>query len=357
VTTLTGHTAQTGDAYAVVNHVDYGNAKLVRSTTPANTLNVSETNSVQLEEQLVAHIERAGEAGGRLNKMTEDVGEGDWQYTTFALAAVIGGDGDTLETLSDQLDGIPTVAEFELRTLPAADYVVVTDTLAAVTTVTNLTNAPTNGDLTATMKTSVTTAATAATPTAAAVTGAVGSVTGAVGSVTGNVGGNVVGSVGSVSGDTKQTADVATLIATVGVAGAGLTALATQASVNTIDDFLDTEIAAMKAVLDKLDTTLVLDGAVYDFTAAALAAAPSGGGSLTVEDIVDGVLDELLSGHTIAGSVGAGIAAAGSAGDPWSIPLPGAYTSNQAGKMLSDAKTAIDTKAEPGDPMTIARRP
>jgi hypothetical protein len=40
-----------------------------------------------------------------------------------------------------------------------------------VTTVTNLTNAPTNGDLTATMKASVTTAATAATPTAAGVTG------------------------------------------------------------------------------------------------------------------------------------------------------------------------------------------
>lgn len=40
-------------------------------------------------------------------------------------------------------------------------------------------------DLSATMKTSVTTAATAATPIAASVTGAVGSVTGAVGSVTG----------------------------------------------------------------------------------------------------------------------------------------------------------------------------
>lgn len=51
-------------------------------------------------------------------------------------------------------------------------------TAGTITTVTNLTNAPTNGDLTATMKTSVTTAATAATPTAAAVTGAVGSVTG-----------------------------------------------------------------------------------------------------------------------------------------------------------------------------------
>lgn len=86
------------------------------------------------------------------------------------------------------------------------------------------------------------------------VTGAVGSVTGAVGSVTGNVGGNVVGSVGSVSGDTKQTADVATLITTVGVAGAGLTALATQASVNTIDDFLDTEIAAILADTNELQT-------------------------------------------------------------------------------------------------------
>jgi hypothetical protein len=90
----------------------------------------------------------------------------------------------------------------ELRTLPAADYVVVTDTIAGVTTVatvTNLTNAPTNGDLTATMKASVTTAATSATPTAAAVTGAVGS-------VTGNVGGNVTGSVGSLA--TQAKADV-----------------------------------------------------------------------------------------------------------------------------------------------------
>jgi len=105
-------------------------------------------------------------------------------------------------------------------------------------TVNALTNAPTAGDLTATMKSSVTTAATSATPTVlltsgtsagqvtlssgiltanangdftatqktslnnatpASVTGAVGSVTGAVGSVTGNVGGNVTGSVGSIA--------------------------------------------------------------------------------------------------------------------------------------------------------------
>jgi hypothetical protein len=50
---------------------------------------------------------------------------------------------------------IPTVSEFNARTLPSADYVVTTDTIAGVTTATNLTNAPTSGDLTATMKASV----------------------------------------------------------------------------------------------------------------------------------------------------------------------------------------------------------
>ena len=166
---------------------------------------------------------------------------------------------DSLEALRDRGDA---------AWITATGFATPTNiTAGTITTVTNLTNAPTNGDLTATMKTSVTTAATAATPTAAAVTGAVGSVTGAVGSVTGavgsvtgNVGGNVVGSVGSVSGDTKQTADVATLIATVGVAGAGLTALATQASVNTIDDFLDTEVAAILADTNELQTDLVNGG-------------------------------------------------------------------------------------------------
>jgi len=39
----------TGDSYAVVAHADYGNAKLVRSTTPANTLDVSATGEAGLD--------------------------------------------------------------------------------------------------------------------------------------------------------------------------------------------------------------------------------------------------------------------------------------------------------------------
>jgi hypothetical protein len=47
-----------------------------------------------------------------------------------------------------------------------------------------------------------------------------------------------------------QTAAIETDTAEIGAAGAGLTVLATQASVNTIDDFLDTEIAAILAAVD-----------------------------------------------------------------------------------------------------------
>lgn len=84
--------------------------------------------------------------------------------------ARVGADSDTLETLSDQIDlqatlaictearlaeldaanlptdiaDIPTVAEFEARSLPSADYVVVGDTIARVTLVDTVT---TNTDL------------------------------------------------------------------------------------------------------------------------------------------------------------------------------------------------------------------
>lgn len=58
----------------------------------------------------------------------------------------------------------------------------------------------------------------------------------------------------SVSADIAAVkADTAAILidtAEIGAAGAGLTALASQASVNTIDDFLDTEVAAILAAVD-----------------------------------------------------------------------------------------------------------
>ncbi len=56
---------------------------------------------------------------------------------------------------------------------------------------------------------------------------------------------------------------------------------ATQTSVNTIDGVVD----SIKATTDKLDTTLVLDGLVYQFTANALELAPTGGSAPSAADI------------------------------------------------------------------------
>lgn len=105
----------------------------------------------------------------------------------FNVAAPTGTLLSIPDAVPDAAGGLPVTGN-RLTAIP---------TVAAVTTVTNLTNAPTSGDLTATMKTSVTTAATAATPIAASVTGAVGSV---AGNVVGSVG-SVVGAVGSVAGN------------------------------------------------------------------------------------------------------------------------------------------------------------
>ena len=68
---------------------------------------------------------------------------------------------------------------------------------------------------------------------------------------------------------------------------------------NTIDDFLDTEVAGIKAKTDLLPASPAATG---DIPSAA--------------SVADAVWDELLSGHVISGSAGAGLstAAAGSAG-------------------------------------------
>lgn len=67
-------------------------------------------------------------------------------------------------------------------------------------------------------------------------------------------------------------------------------------------------------------------------------------------EIADAVWDEAISGHLGAGSTGAALNAAGSAGDPWTTPLPGAYGAGTAGyiigtnvdALISDVPTAAE---------------
>lgn len=133
---------------------------------------------------------------------------------------------DSILTDATRFAGANVDTTISSRTKPADTQAAVT----LVTTTTNLTNAPTAGDLTATMKTSVTTAATAATPIAAAVSGNVG------GNIVGNVNGNVVGFVGSVVGLTVANLDIA---------------VSTRASQTSVDDLpTNAELATALTFLD-----------------------------------------------------------------------------------------------------------
>ena len=51
-------------------------------------------------------------------------------------------------------------------------------------------------------------------------------------------------------------------------------------------------------------------------------------------EIADAVWDEATSGHTTAGTTGKALTDAGSAGDPWSTAVPGAYSAGSAGYIL-----------------------
>ena len=51
-------------------------------------------------------------------------------------------------------------------------------------------------------------------------------------------------------------------------------------------------------------------------------------------EIADAVWDEAIAGHAAAGSTGATLSSAGTAGDPWTTEIPGSYTAGQAGYVL-----------------------
>jgi len=54
------------------------------------------------------------------------------------------------------------------------------------------------------------------------------------------------------------------------------------------------------------------------------------------DTLTDALVDQTLSGHTTAGTVGGALQSAGSAGDPWVTLLPGSYSAGQAGKLVGD---------------------
>ena len=118
---------------------------------------------------------------------------------------------------------------------------------------------------------------------------------------------------------TELTTELGRIDATIG-------SRATQTSVDTIDDLIDTEVAAIKAKTDNLPAN---PAAVSDIP--------------TAVQIADGVWDEATSGHTTAGTTGKALIDSGAAGNPWSTDLSAGYSGTQAGNVLNAVKAKTDT--------------
>lgn len=80
------HNPQSGDGYAIANHASYGNSKLVRSTTPANTLDVDASGDVTAENMVSAAptvVQNRQEMDSNSTQLAAIVGDtnelqGDW---------------------------------------------------------------------------------------------------------------------------------------------------------------------------------------------------------------------------------------------------------------------------------------
>jgi hypothetical protein len=87
-----------------------------------------------------------------------------------------------------------------------------------------------------------------------------------------------------------------------------------------------------------LNELIESDAGVSRFTVNALENGPSGSGA-SAASIADAVWEEAIADHSgTSGSTAEALSNASSAGDPWSMALPGAYGAGTAGEILGDWK-------------------
>jgi hypothetical protein len=265
-------------------------------------------------------------------------------FVEYQLVAV-----DLMDTVRFGLTAIPNVAQGTVGSLPTASAT------GQVTVATN--NDKTGYALSGTQTFNVTGNITGnVSGSVGSVTGAVGSVTGnvsgsvasvvgAVGSVTGNVSGNVTGSVGSLTATAVQNIwDDATgnntVVGSVGKLivdnlNATVSSRSTLTAAN-VWDALETSITTGSSIGLKLKTNL--DAAITTRMATFTYTTPP-----TAATIATQVWTEPIPGTFAAGSAGAKLNSASSAGDPWNTAVPGSYAAGTAGFILGTNLNALIT--------------
>ena len=328
----TTNAAKTGDAAQITAsvYIDGGGANAVDDTNPAELGHgyyIFDITAAECNGDLVvidpvsstADIQVIGVPGAAwTNTLAADLAAVDGVVDSILV--------DTGTTLDAAIAGIPTVAEFEARSLVAADYTVVADLPAAGATqasvdaikvvVDDILVDTAAIDITAIdAKVDLILADTDELQTDLVDGGRVDLVLDAILLDTGTtLDGkmNVLdGKADDILEDTSTTLDAA------------ITAL----QENVTDILADT---------DELQTDWTADGrldVILDIAAAA--------GAIDAAAVADAVWDEAMSEHVVAGSAGEALSAAGVAGDPMTAIIPGAYGVGSAGKKLGDMAAEI----------------
>lgn len=121
---------------------------------------------------------------------------------------------------------------------------------------------------------------------------------------------------------------------------------------------LDTQISSVQSDTNDIQTRIpaALVSGRMDSSTGAMAANVITAAATAADfgaEVADAVWDEALAGHAGAGSAGEALSAAGTAGDPWTTALPGAYSAGQAGYIIGQninatissraSQTSLDT--------------
>ncbi len=276
--------------------------------------------------------------------------------------------GGTLATVTS-LTNAPTVGDFtstmktSLNSLSALDAAISSrlapsGTLANVTTVANLTNAPTVGDFTSTMKTSLNSlsALDATISSRLAPGGTLANVT-TVANLTN------AATVGDFTSTMKTSLNsLSALDATISsrlAPGGTLATVTNLTNAATVGDFtstMKTSLNSLSALDATISSRLAPGGTLATVTN--LTNAPTNGDftstmkvSLNALSAVNAIAvwDLPLSGHTISGSTGGSLNSAGATGDPWSAIIPGSYGAGTAGNIVGvRVDAAISSRLAPG---------
>jgi hypothetical protein len=285
--------------------------------------------------------------------------------------------------LDTQFADLPTVSEFNARTIPSADYFdPATDAVANVTlvaTTTNLTNLPA---ITSNWLTAAGIAASALNGKGDWNVGKTGyslTATTGLGNQTANITGNLSGSVGSVTGNVATLAGAATVVltdASLTTAKLGTFELAKTTNITGFNDLsaaqinteADTALAdydgptnaemtsafteikgatwattdTLEAIRDRGDAAWLTATGFSTHSAAdvwlvgtRVLTANTNLNDPTAAAIADAVWLEAIADHSgTSGSTAEVLSAAGSAGDPWTTALPGAYLAGSAGYII-----------------------